>query len=351
MDNNRWLTIERGTYLVFVDNIPDHITKRFLYMEFGIHGNVVDVFISRKPRKGMTSMFAFVRYDSVRCSEKAIQWLDGLYIAGKVMIVNEAKYGRNMMEANNNGSWKQIEGSILAECFEPIKFGVVVEKLEQLKEQLGKIECRDLGPRKCILSLDSVELRDRALSKDAFCGIFDEVRAYWGFKWSMSRRVWVELMGIPIHIWSEDTFRRIARGLDGKFIMLDGLTEKMRSFSIARLLLDCFQWESIQEWVSIKCEEVTFDVYVKEIRGEVLSAQVHPDQSGWTSTFIENSVSPSMASMNDVAGKYKEVEGQTERLMKVKEPLEVIISLMTPLIDYWGPRRIACVCKVRAAWN
>ncbi|MED6126523.1 hypothetical protein PIB30_079344, partial [Stylosanthes scabra] len=184
-----------------------------------------------------------------------------------------------------------LDRSIIAESFEPIRFGIVVKQLDQLEERYGKIECRDLGPRKCILSMDTVEARDRALAYEIFVGVFDEVREYWGFKWAFSRRVWLELMGLPIQVWSDDTFVKIVKGLDTKFVMLDERTKNRRSFSVARVLVDCFQWEPVQEWMSIRCEGTTFDVFIKEFGGEVLSQQVHPEEAESKDTVVENSAS------------------------------------------------------------
>ncbi|MED6109365.1 hypothetical protein PIB30_032845 [Stylosanthes scabra] len=67
-----------------------------------------------------------------------------------------------------------LDRSILTESFEPIRFGSVVERWDKLEEQYGKIEFRDLGPRKCILSMDTIELWGKALSDAIFLEIFDE---------------------------------------------------------------------------------------------------------------------------------------------------------------------------------
>ncbi|MED6109004.1 hypothetical protein PIB30_029612 [Stylosanthes scabra] len=295
--DGKWFMMERENYSIFVDNLPTHISKRFLYREFSFHGNVVDVFISRKSRKGKVNMFAFIRYDSKGGAMRAIEKLDRSYIPGKVMTVKEAKYRRNvkvdrgdkdsvkrwMRKPSNEyptmGNQKEdseqraslmkqqtkerrvmevmvseeqkemLDKSILAESFEPIKFGLVVDQLNKIEEQYGKVEYRDLGPKKCILSLDSIKLRNRALADAIFTEMFDEVREYWGFKWAFSRRVWIELMGLPIHVWSKDTLERMAKGLDAKL----------------------------------------------EVGEEVLSRQVHPDGFSADGTVVGNSLSPSTA--------------------------------------------------------
>ncbi|MED6195507.1 hypothetical protein PIB30_038542 [Stylosanthes scabra] len=220
-----WSNSNQNSHSIFVDNLPVNISKRFLYREFGFHGQVTDVFISRKPREGKNSVFAFIRYDSRGGAVRAMEKLNGTFIAGKEIVVKDAlargartqkmrwKWVRKesgtkaIPEADNverdmehsnpkvvTKSMKAVEvevkvseeqsellnRSIIAECFKPIKFGIVVEQFDKLELQYGKIECRDFGPKKCILSMDSVELRDRALAESIFTGIFDEVRSYWG---------------------------------------------------------------------------------------------------------------------------------------------------------------------------
>ncbi|MED6158239.1 hypothetical protein PIB30_030986 [Stylosanthes scabra] len=83
-------------------------------------------------------------------------------------------------------------------------------------------------------------------------------------------------MGVLIHAWSVDTFNKIAKALDGKLITLHYLTGEKASFSVVRILIDYFQWEPIQEWMTLKCDDHEFEVYAKEFGGEVLSWQVHP---------------------------------------------------------------------------
>ncbi|MED6160011.1 hypothetical protein PIB30_047503 [Stylosanthes scabra] len=57
-------------------------------------------------------------------------------------------------------------------------------------------------------------------------------------------------MGLLLHTWSEDTFRRIANGMDGKLV------------------------RPIHNWLTVKCNEVEFETYVKEFGAKVLSRHV-----------------------------------------------------------------------------
>ncbi|MED6191482.1 hypothetical protein PIB30_000582 [Stylosanthes scabra] len=143
-----------------------------------------------------------------------------------------------------------LNRSVVAESVKPIKFGRVVQ----------------------------VELRDKALQIRFMPDFFDKITSYWGVSWKTSRRVWLEVMGLPIHVWSEDIFDRIAKGIDRCLVMQHELTKDRASFTVARILIDCFQWEPIHEWISVTCQDAVIQVYFKEIGADFLSFQVHPEE-------------------------------------------------------------------------
>ncbi|MED6157506.1 hypothetical protein PIB30_023703 [Stylosanthes scabra] len=243
---DKWTALERKTHSIFVDNLPSHVSKRFLYREFRIHGNVVDAFISRRPRNEKHGLFAFIRYDSKGGAVREMKKLDGTYIAGKGVLVKEANVRRRSMEEEAKErsrkcirKWARKNSNDQANKEDPVRNdgGVprpqLVQRLDSLGEQYRKIECMDLGPKKCILSMDTVELHNRALLDGIFMDIFDEVKEYWRCKWAFSQRVW---------------------GMDAKLVMQDEITEDQKSFSVTRIIIDSFQWEPIQQWLTIKCE-------------------------------------------------------------------------------------------------
>ncbi|MED6187403.1 hypothetical protein PIB30_076099, partial [Stylosanthes scabra] len=71
---------------------------------------VVDVYISRKPRKSNPNYFGFVRFDF---RNHAVQSLNGIFLDGRKILVSVAKYGRgtrdNRMELLNPKSVKTTE--------------------------------------------------------------------------------------------------------------------------------------------------------------------------------------------------------------------------------------------------
>ena len=96
--------IERSSFSVFIDNLPESKTKGWLIQVFGWTGRIANVFISRKHRKSISTPFIFVRYETRSGAEAAVKELHRAEIWGHKIVVNEAKYGRGerMNKINTN---------------------------------------------------------------------------------------------------------------------------------------------------------------------------------------------------------------------------------------------------------
>ncbi|MED6106718.1 hypothetical protein PIB30_007041 [Stylosanthes scabra] len=166
--------------------------------------------------------------------------------------------------------------SLLGVSVNPVVFaslkGLVIDRWDGQ----GKVECKDVGPFRCLITFELESIRDEAMSSKVLTDAFDEIRHHWGFASSLSRRVWVEVMGLPTIAWSESTFRSIAR-LWGKYVYSDDRTEEMQSFSVARFVIDCYQWEEIHEWIKVKVDDWEFEIFVKEFGAELYSRESHPN--------------------------------------------------------------------------
>ncbi|MED6145221.1 hypothetical protein PIB30_023170 [Stylosanthes scabra] len=81
---------------------------------------------------------------------------------------------------------------------------------------------------------------------------------------------------MPVGFWCTENFDRITKQW-GKTITIDDRTEESKSYTTARVLIDCFQWEKIHEWITVTVEDKSFHVFVKEFGSEIYSIQSHPD--------------------------------------------------------------------------
>ncbi|MED6176228.1 hypothetical protein PIB30_086149, partial [Stylosanthes scabra] len=320
-----WKEVERKSHTVFVDGLPQDIAKLSLYKIFGWAVTVVDIYVSRKKRRNSNKPFAFIRFDSRGGVERAVQKINGTFVGTSKMTVKFANFQRGVQEqeeikerrsvgrdgkeigqqpvlSNKRGGLNVNEGrsqgdvakkvlrerkaikvqtdptqadllkrSVVAESINTIRFGWRKEQIAEKWEGPGEVECRDLGPFKCLLTFKSVEARDIALRSPGLQWIFFEIRPQWGFTRTLSRRVWLEVVGVPVHLWSEKTFMNIGK-IWGKPVMMDEITDYYLSYTCASILIDSYEWEMIHEWVVLEDGDKKFEVYVKEFGREMYSA-------------------------------------------------------------------------------
>ncbi|MED6123772.1 hypothetical protein PIB30_052541 [Stylosanthes scabra] len=92
--DGRLQTMERSSHSIFVDNLPHDVARATLYKIFGWAGSMVDVYVSRKKRKGSSTQFAFVRFNAKGGVIWAVQKLNGVCIRTKRMVVTASDYAR-----------------------------------------------------------------------------------------------------------------------------------------------------------------------------------------------------------------------------------------------------------------
>ncbi|MED6164648.1 hypothetical protein PIB30_092244, partial [Stylosanthes scabra] len=313
-----------------------------LYKEFGRNGYVKDIFVSRKQRVQTSNPFAFVRFQGYGGAIQAIKRVNGTTWRGNKLLVNLSKFDRRngkrvevssdkrgpivrqkwvevKKRSENKGSedldvltrrktaasdvrkevvvdWSEeqrdrLNRSLLGVSVKPIDFRKTMNLLLDGWMGLGVIECRDVGLDQCLIKFSSPEIKDDAMENELINSAFDEVRPHWEFFSSLSRRVWIEIMGLPVGLWCSETINTLAK-LWGKIIKMDDRTEESKSFTIARFLVDCFQWEMVNKWITVKVKDRVFEIFAKEFGSEVYSVQSHPDLEEVSATSMEEVVKP-----------------------------------------------------------
>ncbi|MED6206623.1 hypothetical protein PIB30_028613 [Stylosanthes scabra] len=259
-----------------------NVTKREIYKKFGKNGYISDVFFSRKVRKRTSRPFAFVRFHSHEGAIKTIgiinetTWEDSKLFATLARSRRdrgmEETLGRKVTKRTLNKKWvvvkskdslktnakkddkqmvcseekrrheveaiwcedqkQRLTRSLLGVSVKFIEFRKMMYKLLEEWKRPGSIECRDVGPYRCLITFDTLEIRDAVLEDELLLSTFDEVRRHWEFFWGLSKRVWIEIMGLPIGLWCTENINRIVEHW-GKVVRFDDRTEELKSFSTA----------------------------------------------------------------------------------------------------------------------
>ena len=144
------------------------------------------------------------------------------------------------------------------------------------------------------------------LGADCLRNHFAEVRRWSEGELCQTRRVWLECFGLPPHVWSYETLRKIG-SVWGKVVCLDKKTSKGDDFSSAKILIDTCSFAYIHRWVYFSVGDNGFDTYVKELGCY--------DPGLWNVDKIKNQQSVSKEdeqSVGDEDEPCKEKDGETE---------------------------------------
>ncbi|MED6116275.1 hypothetical protein PIB30_098683, partial [Stylosanthes scabra] len=301
-------------HTIFVDRLSTSTSKRVLYKKFGRFGYITDVFFSRKKRMRAVGLFAFIRYSTRGGALNAIGTLNGMSWENNQILVTMSKFQRNGGVRSNIHQGNPEPKKMLrvtqkwVEVNKRKEIDDKARKNEETKDDIVKVVRKEVEGiwaenqmemlqrslmGVCVKPIDLRKIRDAAFEDQLLQSIFDELRPHWGVFWCLSRRVWVEVTGMPVCIWCPKKFNRIAK-LWGKPIRQDDISEEFKSFTTARILIDSYQWELIHEWVSVKIGDKVFEVFVKEFGSEVYNVQSHPDRAEGCSDSSEATMEDSM---------------------------------------------------------
>ena len=78
---------------VFVDNLPKDVWKVWLYNLFSKFGKIQSIYIPNKKSKISGNQFGFVRMGSPQEAIRAIKEMNGLWIWGRTLVANIARFG------------------------------------------------------------------------------------------------------------------------------------------------------------------------------------------------------------------------------------------------------------------
>ncbi|CAL5380719.1 unnamed protein product [Camellia sinensis] len=308
-----------GVITVFVDNLPWSMNPKGLFLLFSKFGVVKDVFIPNKTRKSTRSRFGFVRYDCSVAAEVAIRKANGIWCDDKELHVKKAAFEKVRSNTNIVGETKKVvthtdkpsgykgrndgrvdkkmmghqsyaevlvqeskqgdKGHVIlgVESGNGWLYNSVIVKLKSyyafsdFRDSVLQIGSKDVVVRKgggkmaVVSFLSAEDMKSQlALLEDClkeWCASVTEWKR--GTYLAPERAVWLCCYGVPLNLWSNDTFMKIGR-VWGEIIRIDEDTLNQVSFSYGRIKVATSVMSSINTVVHIQCNDMMYPIRVCE---------------------------------------------------------------------------------------
>jgi hypothetical protein len=173
-----------------------------------------------------------------------------------------------------------IKASVNESLRKELKGGVVgklarekdVKRIQSILMMEGykSISVTHLGSNMVVLRSPVEGDVDRLLRSKNECleYFFSELRPWAPNIVSAHRETWIQVFGIPLHIWGEDFFKQVGSKL-GVFLDYDEETASMRRFDVARIWIQTDICAAIDSVIKVDVEGMVFNVRVVEERGRV----------------------------------------------------------------------------------
>jgi len=237
----------RSGVSVYVNNIPVTLDIFGLKGIFNRAGRVLDSYIPKRRMRGARARYGFVRYANLSAARRSIQLLNNKSIRGCKLAVSMARLdktisgyrkpqeetsGRRAPYKSKAGKkeWRPVNTQQGSQTMQSIKGQVNEDLVPWLSRSLVCIyqEPRDIstlasaiitGYGQCsriyalsgfkfILTYPTEEARDEALRNPQELDTwFSECKKWDRYERCSSRKVWLEVIGVPPHGWSWEKFQ------------------------------------------------------------------------------------------------------------------------------------------------
>ncbi|KAK9699117.1 hypothetical protein RND81_08G153800 [Saponaria officinalis] len=292
-----------NTISVFVENIAKSTERQHLHEMFTRFGQVRGVYISNKIGPGRFVKFGFVRFGDWCTAKHAVH---GTSLGGYNLLVKISRFqdgkGRPWMVRNSKRKiikkWVPKKSGTEAKTVSPegtevvdknkIVNGVIAEQnlqwwrrsciaetnLPREIEVFGQFltsqwqsitKVCSLGLYKFIITFDTAEEMEEILAKEdhLLSNCFCKMYPWDPYQHCESRRIWLEIIGVPPQCWCRDNFEKIAQ-IWGELVCLDTSTEKGENLMVGKMLIDTRHLKTIDETIYMYAESLGFKIRVKE---------------------------------------------------------------------------------------
>ncbi|KAL4386790.1 hypothetical protein GQ457_09G019190 [Hibiscus cannabinus] len=294
-----WVESDQSVWTLFVHNIEDRLHWKGVWQVFDRHGVVVDVFIPRR-RSRAGRRFGFVRMASKEDTDRVIERLNGFWLYGARVSVSLAIRGANKVSPTHRRSrsaatrggmdhqagsresvngehgeeYRRVDGiedvlkkEVLTTCAVAWCKGSLrgMELLADLKREgfTGFSMMRISGAAYLLMFTNEEDMRD-LISRPAIKQWFTKIEGWKPGVQIRSRSVWLSMVGIPIHLWSEDTFCNIAQ-VWGSLIRVEDATAEPQNFECARFLIETSCVDRIEEMLKLFWGEESYRIRIQKV--------------------------------------------------------------------------------------
>ena len=294
---------------VYVRNLPATLDKYGLQGIFHKAGRVIASYIPKERRVGAGARYGFVRFAHPQEAIRSINLLNNRTVRGSKLSVSLARSNGPRRRLQTRISGSQM-GRLGREGY-PSQERIQITKghpqkwrqhNQSLKSMKGKVnedfipwlsrslvcssrEYRDLATLanaiinnygqcsrisalsgfKFILTYQSVEARDAALENHEELDLwFYEVKKWDRYEACSSRKVWLEIIGVPPHGWEWENFKKIADTW-GYFICLGKPLIRTDAFDSMKVLIETDRLSFIEDDFILHIEDLGYRVHVKEV--------------------------------------------------------------------------------------
>lgn len=287
-----------------------------MWKHFSRFGTAIDIFIlSKRSKQG--KLFGFVKYKDVSSVEALLNKIQSVAIGANWLTIHEEKYRREMGEvrqrpttwrqrtqittfAQNNQASPTLSGKNLLLDTQAWSEGVRLEqKTKELvcsvrKEEIERLKSCAIGEAKSYTQIDRLSklLKDanffhcsmrylgdlRVLTECAsphdlnkLIASVNLTLADWFTKlspWTLEKEqvrperiVWLNISGVPLHVWHGETFHRIA-SLWGTVIEIEDLTTRRSQTHIGRACVLTDHIENAGSTINLRVKKVMYKVCV-----------------------------------------------------------------------------------------
>ncbi|MED6118436.1 hypothetical protein PIB30_002689 [Stylosanthes scabra] len=113
-----------------------------------------------------------------------------------------------------------------------------------------------------IMTFDNVENREEALNSLFLLNHFTDVKRWSTAKTNGKTKLWLEVLGVPVHAWCEENATKI-RNVWGNVLEID--RNELQHYNLLEILVEAAVSPTIQERLSVMVQGEEIEILVKEI--------------------------------------------------------------------------------------